>query len=66
MEQFRNPNGTFNGVKAMAAMTGLSEAEIAWTADRIKHLMHVQKKPKAEALAIVREEGKDKPWEVKS
>lgn len=62
-EQFRNPgSNTFNGVKAMAAWSGLTEAEVAWTAARIKELIAAGKS-RQEAVAIVRAEGKTKPWE---
>lgn len=27
-EQFKNPNGTYNGVKIFASLTGLSEADV--------------------------------------
>ena len=63
-EQFRNPgSNTFNGVKAMAAWTGLTEAEVAWTAARVKELI-AGGKSKQEAVDIVRAEGKAKPWET--
>jgi ribosomal protein L17 len=34
----RNPDGTYNGVKAMAQLSGLSEEEIRWTWERAKEL----------------------------
>jgi hypothetical protein len=61
---YRNPDGTYNGVKVMAALSGLSEAEVAWTFNRLKHLLHVEKKSADEAKAIVAEECKSKPWEA--
>lgn len=64
-EQYRNPNGTYNGVKAMSDLSGLSEAEVLWTFNRIKHLIQVDKMPRLEAVAKVKEEGKSKPWEQK-
>lgn len=60
---FRNPDGTYNGVKTMAALSGLSEAEVEWTFKRIRALIVDQKKAAAEAKAIVGEEAKSKPWE---
>jgi TRAP-type C4-dicarboxylate transport system permease large subunit len=62
---FRNPDGTYDGIKMLAAMSGLSEAEVAWTAKRLKHLMHVEKKTKEEAKAVVAQESKSRPWENK-
>lgn len=60
---FRNPDGTYNGVKTMAALSGLSEAEVLWTFNRLQQLIVREKKPAAEARAVVREEAKAKPWE---
>lgn len=62
-EQFRNPDGTYNGAKAMSAWTGLSYEEVTWTAKRIKQLIHEDGKTKQEALGIVKEESKSKPWQ---
>ena len=40
-EAYRNPgSNTYNGVRLLADLTGLSEAEIAWTARRIAVLIH--------------------------
>lgn len=64
MNEFRNPNGTYNGVAMLAKLSGLPEKEIAWTAARIKQLMAVEGKPKSEALSILREEAKAKPWDA--
>lgn len=63
MSDSLNPDGTYNGVKIMARLSGLSEAEVKWTFYRFKHLMQVQKKTKDEAKAIITEESKTKPWE---
>lgn len=49
----------------LSELSGLSVAEVQWTADRIKQLMVVEKQPKAEALRIVREEARSRPWEQK-
>lgn len=59
---YQNTDGTHNGVKFMAAITGLSEAEVAWTWSRLKTLMHELALPKEQALAIVKAEAKEKPW----
>lgn len=60
-DDFRNPDGTYNGVKMFASMSGLSEAEIQWTFLRIKAL-YAEGKTKQEAKAIVASEAKSKPW----
>lgn len=62
MSDFRNPDGTYNGVKMMAALSGLSEAEIKWTFDEMKRLMN-SGMAKEEAKALVKERAKSKPWE---
>lgn len=61
-DKFKNKDGTYDGAKALAAWSGLSYEEVTWTAKRIKQLMHEEKKSKEEALKIVKEEGKLKPW----
>jgi hypothetical protein len=38
MDDIRNSDGTYNGVKAMAQLSGLSEEEIRWTWERAKEL----------------------------
>lgn len=62
MIRFRNPDGTYNGVAMMAAMSRLSEAEVEWTFRRLKVLLVDRKMSKEEAKAIVAEESKTKPW----
>ncbi len=64
LTDFRNPDGTYNGVKFMAKLTGLSEAEIAWTWRRMSELMFRAAMPKEDAMRIVKEEAKGKPWEA--
>jgi hypothetical protein len=66
MDSCRNADGTYNGVKLFARLTGLSEAEIEWTADRLKQLIVAEKKTQEEAKAIVRGEAKLLPWERKT
>ena len=61
-DKFRNPNGTYDGAKALSAWTGLSYEEVTWTAKRLKQLMHEDGKTRQEALVIVKEESKSKPW----
>ena len=66
MEEFRNPGtDTYNGIKMLAAISGLSEAEVAWTAKRMQQLIREERLPAAEAKAIVRQEAKARPWEVR-
>ena len=58
MNDWRNPDGTYNGI---AMLSGLSRAEVAWTADRLRSLM-ASGKTKDEAKAIVKAEAAGKPW----
>lgn len=63
VEDFKNPDGkTYDGAGFLAALSGLDKAEIMWMADRLKHLMHVEKLSKEAAKEIVSKEGKTKPW----
>ncbi|MBP7548672.1 MAG: hypothetical protein KA761_00180 [Gemmatimonadaceae bacterium] len=63
-EAYRNPgSNTYNGVRLLADLTGLSEAEIAWTARRIAVLIHEEGRTKGDALRIVKDEVKSRPWE---
>jgi len=62
--QFSNGDGTYNGVKMLAHISGLSEAEVAWTAARLKQLMVVEKMPRVEAKRIVANESRTRPWEA--
>lgn len=59
MEKHRNPDGTYNGVAAMAELSGLSEEEIEWTWKRAKELkaMGLSKEQMARALRM---EARDK------
>ena len=63
MQQFRNPDGTYDGVAMLAAMSGLSVAAVKWTADRYKTLLIEEGRDKAEAKRIVELEAKTRPWE---
>ena len=56
-----NPDGTFNGAKAMSAISGLDQREIQWMFDRMKELVAAGVGPE-ERKRIVREEGVRKPW----
>lgn len=64
MDEFKNPNGTYNGIRMLAALSGLEEREIKWCADRLKQLLVVEGKPQDEAKAIVKREAATKPWLV--
>jgi hypothetical protein len=64
-ERWRNADGTYNGTRMLSEVSGLSEAEIRWTFDRLKHLMHVDKLSKSEAKARVSEEAKSQPWVIR-
>lgn len=59
--QCRNPDGTWNGVATMALITGLSEAEIRWTWDRLSAMLK-SGMDKQEALRLVKEQAKEQPW----
>lgn len=60
--QFRNQNGTYDGVAALAALTGLSYVEVAWSAERIKQLLATTDLTRQQVVSQVREEAKTKPW----
>ena len=62
LDKHRNPDGTYNGVTAMAELSGLSTAEIRWTFDRLNHLMHVEGLAKEAAKDVVRAEAAGRPW----
>ncbi|GAB2703946.1 hypothetical protein [Comamonas sediminis] len=64
-EQFKNPDRkTYNGVAAMAAVTGIPPAEMAWMAKRIQALVKAGT-PRAQITLMVKEEAKARPWEQK-
>lgn len=65
-DEFSNGDGTYNGVALLSRISGLSMAEVYWTANRLKHLLKVEKRTKDEAKSIVREEAKSRPWEAVS
>lgn len=66
LEEFRNPDGkTYNGVAMLACLSGLSEAEVAWTAARVRRLMIDDGLSRGEALERVKAEAKSRPWETK-
>lgn len=60
---YRNPNGTYDGVAMLSDLSGIPRAEVEWTAGRLSQLIARENRPKAEALAMVKEEVKSKPWE---
>jgi hypothetical protein len=58
-----NPDGkTYNGVKIMAKLSGLSEAEIWWTWCRAKELKEMGM-DKEQILSVLKAEGRNNPWE---
>lgn len=63
-DKHRNSDGTYNGITLMAEISGLSQAEIRWTWERLRHLMHVEGRTKDEAKSIVRDEARARPWET--
>jgi hypothetical protein len=64
VKAYQNPDGTYNGLKILADLSGLSLAEIAWTWNRMKQL-HAEGVPSEKRKAIVAEEAKSRPWEKK-
>ena len=63
---FKNPDGTYDGAAALAALSGLSKDEILWTWQRMKQLRLVEGKTSDEAKAIIAKEVKTTPWRVKT
>jgi hypothetical protein len=63
-DRYRNADrNTYNAAKMMADLSGLSQAEIVWTFNRLKNLMQYEGKTKEEAQAQVKIEAADRPWE---
>lgn len=62
LDAYQNPNGTYDGASAMAAMTGLSRAEILWTWERMRTL-RAAGLGKEEAKEVIENEQIKKPWE---
>lgn len=52
-----------NGVKALAALSGLDEREVAWMFKRTKELIAAGRSPD-ECRRIIRAEAVSKPWKV--
>lgn len=63
IERWRNENGTFNGIKMLADLSGRPEPEVAWIADRVKTLM-AEGKTKDQITPILNEEAKAEPWKA--
>jgi len=59
MERHRNSDGTYNGVTALAELSGLSQEEIKWTWDRAKQL-RAQGLSKDQISAALRAEAREK------
>ena len=65
-DEFKNPDDkTYNGVAMLARLSGLSEAEVAWTAARVRELMSDNGLSRSEVLERVKVEAKARPWEKK-
>jgi len=62
MNAWRNPDGTYDGIAMLAQLSGLSRAEVAWTAKRLQELMRAGS-TKDEAKATVKADARDRPWE---
>lgn len=56
-----NSDGTFNGARALSAISGLDQREIQWMFDRMKGLVAADVGPE-ERKRIIREESTLKPW----
>ena len=61
LQQFRNQNGTYDGVAFLASMTGLSYGEVEWTARRIRELI-LCGTSRSDAVALVKQEAKEGKW----
>lgn len=61
-DKYRNENGTVNGAAFFADVTGISQAEIMWTFNRLKELKAAGHS-KEEMTRIVADECKSRPWE---
>ena len=62
--EFKNPDGTFNGLAFMAEFSGLSEAEIKWMWNRMKEIRS-EGTPTNQITDILRKEAINRPWEEK-
>lgn len=62
MDKYKNKDGTYNGVNMLSDLSGLSKEEIKWTAERMNELLNKENKSKREAIEIIKEEQKQKPW----
>lgn len=58
-----NPDGTVNGIKFLSRAFNVSEAEVAWTCERIRVLLHEEKLPVDVAKRRVKMEALMRPWE---
>lgn len=61
IERWRNPDGTYDGARALADISGLSREEVLWTFNRMKELK-ARGMSAEEYKAQVAREVKDKPW----
>ena len=57
----RKPDGRWDGAATMATITGLSREEVVWTWERLSLLLGSGME-KTEAMRLVKEQAKEKPW----
>ena len=62
MSKYRNDDGSYNGARELADMSGISEAEVLWTFTRLRHYLVTERLSKDEARRRVAEEAKARPW----
>jgi hypothetical protein len=60
----QNSDGTWNVARALSALSGLEESEVAWTWRRMKELKDAGH-GKEEMVRIVRDEAITRPWSQK-
>jgi hypothetical protein len=58
----KNENGTYNGVRALSAISGLSTAEVEWTWRRMVELKNTGLSSDA-IKATLKAEAAARPWE---
>lgn len=59
----KNPNGTYNGARALAAVSGLEAAEVEWMFHRMRYYMTRCNYSSGIARTKVLAEAKGRPWE---
>ena len=61
IDEFRNPDGTYDGAAALSAISGIPKDEVIWMWKCTSALL-VQGTPKSEVTRIVKQEAAMKPW----